>query len=113
MIRQFVVAITFFGIAACATSGPEPAANAASPVINSDSTAPETGEAGVVDVPQVPKSANAGAGDGRVCHMESRTGSYRKVRVCRTQAGIDVDRKEAQRVLRELERQSGAQRGEQ
>ncbi len=113
MIRQFVVAITFFGIVACATSGPERAANAASPVTNSDSAAAETGGVAVVDVPEVPKSANAGAGDGRICRREHVTGSYRKVRVCRTRAKIGMERQASQQALRELERQSsGAQSGD-
>ena len=74
--------------------------------------AAETGGVAVVDVPEVPKSANAGAGDGRICRREHVTGSIRKVRVCRTPAKINMERQASQQALRELNRQTVTQEGD-
>ncbi len=91
MIRRFVVATTLLGLAGCATSGPEPAAPAA---------------------PEVPKAANLGAGNERVCRYELETGSHMRIWVCRTREEIEGTRKATEQVLRDMNKRSGAKSAE-
>ena len=101
MNRRYVVAATFLGIAACATSGPDspvPGAKVETSVITSNPTAAE-GEFEDVDVPKVPKVANIPAQasipdpNELVCRREKTTGSHRVTRVCRTR--VEVERRRA------------------
>ncbi len=110
MNRRYVVAATFLGIGACATSGPEspvPGAKVDTSVITSNPTAAE-GEIEVVDVPDVPKTANisgqANIPDPNeiVCRREKKTGSHRVTRVCRKRAQIEARRVADQEAVRKM-----------
>ncbi len=115
MITRYIIAATFLGIAACATSGTEsaePAVNAGIPEPVSDSTAAESG-LDSADVPEVPVSANVPVSkDEIVCRRERRLGSNRSIKICRTRAQIDEDREAGQDTLDNLSRRtySGADR---
>lgn len=113
MNRLYVVAITFLGIAACATSGPESPVSGAkveTSVITSNPTAAEDEFEGV-DVPDVPKMATIPNQTKVVCRREKPTGSHRMIRVCRTRAAIEKTRSAEQNAVRELQRKptAGAQ----
>ncbi len=108
MNRRYMVAATFLGIAACATSGPEssvPGAKVETPVITSKPTATE-GEFEDVDVPEVPKmaiisgQANIPGQSEVVCRNEIPTGSHLVIRVCRTRSEIEKKRTESKIVER-------------
>lgn len=116
MNRRYIVAATFLGIAACATSGPEapaPGATVESSAITSNPTAAE-GEIEDVDVPEAPKVAtNVGEANipdqtEVVCHSVKRTGSHMSKRVCRTRAMIEEMRKDGQDVLGDLQNNQSA-----
>lgn len=110
MSRRYVVAVTFLGIAACATSGPEspvPGAKVESSVITSKPTAVE-GKFEDVDVPEVSKMAtipaqvNISHPNALVCRREKITGSHRVTRVCRRRVDIDRRRAEDQETIRKI-----------
>ena len=110
MNRQYVVAATFLGIAACATPGPEtpvPGAKVETSVITSTPTAAE-GEFEDVDVPELPKKANIPAQasipvlNELVCRRERTTGSHRVTRVCRTRTAIERRRAADQQAARKI-----------
>jgi len=81
MIRQYVVAVTLLGLAACATSVPE--------------------EANLED-----EYARVEYESGRICSYERETGSSLRKRVCRTQAEIDEARAQAKKALKEMDESS-------
>ncbi len=107
MIRRYIVAAAFFGIAACATSSPqapEPGASAADPVTNSNSTE-ATAELEVIEVPGVPEMPIAENNESpydRICRYERGTGTHMRVRVCRTRAEIHASRKSGQDAVRSM-----------
>ena len=109
MNRRYLVAATFLGIAACATSGPElpePAANVENAVTNTDTT-PVEGQLEVVDVPEIPFSANVPPPEDEiVCRRERRTGTYLAKKVCRTRAQMDAERDTGQNTLDDLSRRT-------
>lgn len=105
MNRRFVMAATFLGIAACATSGPEspePGAEAGISVTNDISTM-TAGEVEAVDIPEVSSVAEIPVQDEVICRMERRTGTHRAKRVCRSRSSIEktaIDAKQRFEVLR-------------
>ena len=78
MTRQYVVAVTLLGLAACATSVSE--------------------EANFED-----EYARAEYESGRICSYERQTGSSLRKRVCRTQTEIDEERAHAKKMLKEID----------
>lgn len=101
MNQRLVVAVTFLGVAACATSGPESPVTGAkveTAVISSKPTAAE-GEFEDVDVPDVPRMANISAQadipdpNELICRREKTTGSHRVTRVCHKR--VDIERRRA------------------
>ena len=109
MNRRYLVAATFLGIAACATSGPEspePAANVENAATNTDTT-PVEGQLEVVDVPEVPFSTNVPPPEDEiVCRRERPTGTYIARKVCRMRAQIEATRDTAQNTLDDLSRRT-------
>lgn len=106
MNRLHIVAATFLGIAACATSGPEPSdsnATAEIPVADDDSMA-AVDELEVVDVPEVSKVDITPARDEVICRMEKRTGSHRAERVCRRRSQDPRSAAETKETFEELRR---------
>ena len=104
MNRRYVMATTFLGIAACATSGPEspvPVAKVETPTTTSSPTAAES-VIEVVDVPKVPKTVIIPAQSQVVCHKEKPTGSHRVIRVCRTRSQIANRRTADQAMLKNI-----------
>ncbi len=108
MNRRYVVAATFLGVAACATSGPDspvPGTKYETSVITSNPTATEW-EFEDVDVPEVPKvenipgQANIPGQTEVVCRNEIPTGSHLVIRVCRTRSEIEIKRTESKIVER-------------
>jgi len=81
MTRQYVVAVTLLGLAACATSVPE--------------------EANLED-----EYARVEYESKRTCSYERETGSSLRKRVCRTQAEIDEAREHAKKVLKQMDESS-------
>jgi hypothetical protein len=81
MTRQYVVAVTLLGLAACATSVPE--------------------EANLED-----EYARVEYESGRICSYERTTGSMMRKKVCRTQAEIDEAREHAKKVLKDMDETS-------
>ena len=116
MNRRYIVATTFLGIAACATSGPESPVSGAkvetSVITNNPTAAEGEGEYEVVDVPEVPKmatisdQANVPDQTKVVCRREKATGSHRVMRVCRTRTAIEKSRLADQDALRKLQRKA-------
>jgi len=109
MNRRYMVAATFLGIAACATSGPEssvPGAKVETPVITSKPAAVE-GKFEVVDVPKVPKMADIPVRDEVICQMETTVGSHIKRQVCRTRSNIEKTQRADQDKLERAQRRSG------
>lgn len=110
MNRRFVVAATFLGIGACATSAPEPPvpdAGVETTVTSTNATA-AAGEFEAVEVPEVPKMASNPA-EARipdqtevVCRNEKRTGSHRLTRVCRRRSVIENTEAAAQKTFKEM-----------
>ena len=78
MTRQYVVAVTLLGLAACATSVPK--------------------EESFED-----EYARVEYESERICNYEQKTGSNMRVKVCRTQAEIDAARVHAKKVLKEMD----------
>ena len=117
MIRRFVVAATFLGIAACVTSAPESpesTAKAGKSVTNSNSTA-AVNELQIGDMPEVPETpilAGNEKPNGLVCRYERETGTHMRTRVCRWRADIEETRKKTQQVLRDMDRRSSAKSAE-
>ncbi len=112
MNQRYVVAAAFFGIAACATSSPEapePGASAGNPVTNSNSTAVEE-TLDIVEVPEVPISANIPAPAKVTCRRETEIGSRRVKRICRTRSEIDKTQAAAQDTLNDLHKTLDLQR---
>jgi hypothetical protein len=109
MNRRYLVAATFLGIAACASSGPkspEPAANVENAATNTDTT-PVEGQLEVYDVPEVPFVANIPTREPEViCSKERRTGTHISKRVCRTQVQMKAEVEAAQETLDDLSRRT-------
>jgi len=106
---RFVLAAAFFGIAACATSGPdapEPSANPETPVASSKSTAAED-QFEDVEVPRVPVATNLPPPPKVTCKRVTELGSRRSKRICRTQAEIDQTEAEAADTLEDLQKTLG------
>ena len=105
MNRHVVVAALFLGIAACATSVPqsqESGAEAGYSETTSNSATPAS-EMVVIDILEVSEVAIVPGQDEVVCSMERRTGTHRKVRVCRSRSQIArsaIEAKESFEVLR-------------
>ena len=105
MNRHFIVAALFLGIAACATSvpqSPESGAEARHAATTSNSATPAN-EIAVVDVPELSEVAIVPAQDEVICSMERKTGTHRKIRVCRSRSQIArsaIEAKESFEVLR-------------
>ena len=102
-----------FGIVACATTGPEPAApDVKSPIpdatvespIGTASPAAAEGPIGDVEVPKVPQMAAAPAQTELVCRREKRTGSHRVTKVCTTRAEIERRRVKDRDALDQIRR---------
>ena len=125
MNRKYLVAITFLGITACATSEPGPQSPSPDPQVEPtrttsaattarNSTARNTpavkGEHEGDNVPEVNVVAS-GPENTVICHRQKRTGSNIVERICRTQASIErrrrEDREEFQR-LRNRNRDGGS-----
>jgi len=90
---RYIMAVSVFGIAACAASGPElPDSGAASPDTVAD-TAPASAatvdELEFADAPNAPETVVIREPDEVICRMERRTGSHRAQRICRSRADID------------------------
>ncbi len=98
----FMLVLSFAALTACATSAPEPVQTtpsvaSAETVINGNDEAVELEE---LDVQEVPIVANAGSPDELICRTQRVTGSHMPVRVCRTRAQMEEERREAQEILR-------------
>ena len=99
MNRHFVVAALFLSIAACATSVP-PSPESGAEARNS---ATPVSEMVVIDILEESDVAIVPDQDEVVCSMERRTGTHRKVRVCRSRSQIArsaIEAKESFEVLR-------------
>ena len=115
MNTRYLITATFLGITACATTGPEtpgPATNTENANSSADVIAVEN-QLEVIDVPEVPVSANVPSTDKVVCRKERRMGSNISKKVCRTQAQMEAERESGQDTLDSLSRRtlSGADRG--
>ena len=111
MNRHYIVAALFLGIAACATSVPQSPESGAEPrnsattrnsATPSNSATPAS-EIVVSDVPELGEVAIIPGQDEVVCSMERRTGTHRKVRVCRSRSQIArsaIEAKESFEILR-------------
>lgn len=101
----FMLVLSFAVLAACATSAPEPAqptvasasTGSAETVVNGNDESVELEE---IEVQEVPIVANAGSPDELICRTQRVTGSHMPVRVCRTRAQMEEERREAQEILR-------------
>ena len=114
MIGRISAAAIAVCMGACASSGPEaPAAAATASSASADvvapddsSTAPE-GEIHELDAPDVELTAKAEPGEGAdemVCRMERQTGSNMRVRICRRRSEIDERAAEDQQMMRDARR---------
>jgi len=115
MNTRYLITATSLVITACATTGPEapePASITENGDRNADTAAVEN-QLEVVDVPDVPVSANVPPADKVICHKERRTGSHLAKKVCRTQAQTDAEREAGQNTIDNLSRRtlSGGNRG--
>jgi hypothetical protein len=118
MIGRISVAATAICIGACASSGPEapaPAATASSaPVEAVAADTPSDAAAGEIqdlDAPNVELTANVAADakeDEIVCRREIITGTRMSHRVCRSRADIEKAEAESQDALRKM-RKTGSQ----
>ncbi len=112
MDRRYLVAATFLGIAACATSGPESSEQAvgsasADDAVVDTSMAESEDVLEVAEVPEVPVAASPPPPQNAVvCRKEKRLGSNRTVKICRTQAQMEADREAGQDTLDELSRRT-------
>ena len=112
MIGRISVATILMCIGACASSGPEapaPAASASSArvdaVASDKPSAPPADELHDVDAPDVPKTASAAPAsksDEMVCTRERPTGSKMSRTVCRSRADIEARAAEDQETLRKI-----------
>ena len=110
MNRRYVVAATFLGIAACATSGPESPvtdAKAETSVITSNPTAAE-GVIEQVEVPEAPMETTIVDKDELICTKERLTGSRIPQRVCLTRAERERIQEEGQGFIEAAKRKPGA-----
>ena len=116
---QILLLATILGLAACATSGPEPSeqtarTSSADNMVVENDAAENEGSLEVAEVPEVPVAASPPpSGDEVVCRKEKRLGSNRTIKICRTQAQTEADREAGQDTLGELSRRtlSGTDRG--
>lgn len=110
MNRQCVMAVSFLGIAACATSGHELPGSAGEVVIAAESSKPASPDVVTedADVPEVPKvaqierQAEISDPDAIVCRQITRTGSHLQKRLCQTRSGIEQRRTADQRELERI-----------
>lgn len=116
MNRIYLLGAIFLGLAACASSGPEPvttvatvqtvASNQAVPAGN-EPVAAES-ELHVVDVPEVAQVAhhtvqeNTSDPDELICRRIKTTGSHRVTRVCMTRAEIEQRRAESRAMANKI-----------
>jgi hypothetical protein len=119
MNLRFLLLATILGLAACATSGPEPSEQAvkttsADNVVVENGAAENEGSLEVAEVPEVPVAATALTSENEVvCRREKRLGSNRTIKICRTRAQMNEEREAAQDTLDDLSRRTlgGADRG--
>jgi len=113
MNRHFAIALSFFGIAACATSGPEvpaPAPQVDTMVTSNEPVAAE-GELEFADPPKVTEAENVADQASTpkkpaiVCRKEKRTGSHRVTKICRTRAEIEAEEAASKDAINELKTQ--------
>ena len=110
MNRQYVLAIAFFGIAACTTSGPgspTTGAMAETSVIAGNQTEAE-GMIGQADVPEAPLEETIEDEDELVCTKERLTGSRIPTKVCLTRSERERLQKEAQSYIEKDRRKPGS-----
>lgn len=108
--RVSVIVISMF-IGACASSGPEtpaPAATASSAGVDAvapgNSAAPPAGDLKDPDAPGTPQIAGASPKydpDELICRRERETGSKFTTKICRTRAEIEARREQDQKIMRE------------
>ena len=121
MIGRIFIAMVALFVGACASSGPEaPAAAATAPSQQAEATASDAAtapaEEGIedLDAPDVPKTAQAytdSKGNEIVCRREQLTGSKMSRRVCRLRSDIEAREAEDQAALRQMRSmRSGSQR---
>ena len=106
MIRRYVVAALFLGIAACVTSVPQSqdsGAKARSSTTDSNSTT-AAGEMEVIDIPEVRNVAIVPGQDEVICRLEKRTGTNRATRVCRSRSQNARSAREAKETFEILRR---------
>lgn len=124
MIRLIIsMAMLIGGAAGCASPPPPAAAPGADSVATastsneavagSEATAGANDEENIIKDIEAPRVALtsvpiADPRDEMVCRREHMTGSHFSEKVCRLRSEIDQTREETQRVLRRMERQTGA-----
>ena len=114
MNRQYVLAIAFFGIAACTTSGPgspTTGAMAETSVIASNQTEAEAEAEAMIgqgDVPEAPLEETIEDEDELICTKERLTGSRIPTKVCLTRAERERLQKEAQAYIEKDRRKPGS-----
>lgn len=108
MTRRLLVAASFLGITACATSVPaprDPAATAENPVTQNRTTSEATAdEVEFVDVLEVPEVADVSGKDELICRRERTTGSHRAKRVCRTRSSMENTEEKSKETFETLRR---------
>ena len=122
MIRLIIsMAMLIGGAAGCASPPPAAAPGADSvatastsneAVAGSEATAGANDEENIIKDIEAPRVALTSVPvterDELICRREHVTGSHRTKKVCRLRSEIDQTREETQRVLRRMERQTGA-----
>lgn len=119
MNRTYLVAAIFLGLAACASTGPEPVATvapvptavASQSIPTANEPVAEESELHVVDVPEIAQVAqlahhtpqeNTPDPDELICKRIKTTGSHRVTRVCMTRAEIEQRRAESRAMIDNL-----------
>ena len=123
MIRLIISTAILVGMIACASSAPPAAAPKADSVAvtntsneaiaSSEATASSSDDESVIEMAKVAPVAKTAAlasqpRDELICHRERSTGSHRLEKVCRLRSEIDETREETQKVLRRMQKQTGA-----
>jgi hypothetical protein len=104
MNKRYAVATFFLGIAACATTVPQPPetiAQAGDSASNSNSTK-AVDEIEIADIPEIPKRTDVPVRDDVICQMERRTGTNRARRVCRTRSQNAKSAREGKKAFEDL-----------
>ena len=114
MKLRFLLLATILILSACATPEPVVESASASDTAVNNSAAESGGVLEVAEVPEVPVAASSPpSGDEVICRREKRLGSNRTIKICRTRAQMEAERKAGQDTLDDLSRRtlSGADRG--